>query len=348
MKRSIESIALCLVLAAGLILTPAPRAAASQALGLVLPTDNTALFSKEPWKFYMYTTRNFEGKTTTPWEGGQYGFSRNAKRTAAGLIYTKFHEGIDIRPVRRSSDGTPLDVVRSIAKGVVVYTNATSSRSNYGNYVVVKHDWGDGPFYSVYAHLMSIAVKSGQSVSAGTTLGRLGYTGAGIDKTRSHVHVELNLFLSSRFPTWHDQRFNTPNHHSTYNGLNLAGLDIAGLFQAHRANPKLSLPDFIGRMSPYYKVLVPNRGPLEIVKRYPWLDKGGRGGASWEIALSRSGFPLGVTSSATRVSAPAVSWVAHSPTYHSYNTIGRLTGSGSSAGLSASGLSYIQLLTGQF
>lgn len=318
-------------------------------MGLVLPTGNTAIFSKEPWKFYMYTDRSFEGVSSTPWEGGQYGFSRNQKRTAAGVICTKFHEGVDIRPVRRASDGNPLDDVRSIATGSVVYTNATSSHSNYGRYVVVKHDWGYGPFFSLYAHLMSISVRTGQSVAPGTVLGRLGYTGSGINKTRAHVHLELNMFLSSNFEKWHNAHFPSPNYHGVYNGLNLEGLDIAGIFLAHRGDPNLTLPDFIKRMPVYFKVLVPNRGRLEIVKRYPWLAEGSPSeGASWEISLSSSGIPLAVKPSSKSVSQPVVSWVKNSPTYHSYYTRNRLTGSGSSAGLSSSGQSYIRLLTGAF
>jgi murein DD-endopeptidase MepM/ murein hydrolase activator NlpD len=339
-------LAACFAAAITYFLPPDARSA-SRPLGLVLPTDNTALFSREPWKFYMYTNRSFEGVSSTPWEGGQYGFSRNLKRTAAGLINTKFHEGVDIRPVRRTSDGTPLDTVRSIAAGSVVHTSNTSGQSSYGRYVVVKHDWGYGPFYSLYAHLMSISVKRGQNVGPGTVLGRLGYTGVGINRTRSHVHLELNMLLSSRFEQWHDLHHRSPNYHGIYNGLNMAGIDIAGLFLAHRGNSNISIPDFTKRMDAYFKVLVPNRGTLEITKRYPWLGNPRRS-SSWEISLSRSGIPLAVKSSSKRVSQPTVSWVKHSPTYHSYLTRGLLSGSGSSASLSNSGTAYIRLISGGF
>src|SRR5690606_30121699 len=90
-------------------------------LGLVLPTDNDAIFSNDPSKFYMYTDRNFEGVKSQPWEGGTYGFSRNPRRTGIGLVYTRIHEGIDIAPVRRDASGEPLDDVYSIAQGTVVY-----------------------------------------------------------------------------------------------------------------------------------------------------------------------------------------------------------------------------------
>ena len=136
-------------------------------LGLVLPTDNAAIFSEDPSQFYMYTDRNFEGVLSKPWSGGAYGFTRDQKRTGAGIILTRLHEGIDIRPVKRDASGEPLDEVRSIADGTVVYVNGAAGQSNYGRYVVVHHDWGDGPFFSLYAHLSSASVTAGQPVAVG-------------------------------------------------------------------------------------------------------------------------------------------------------------------------------------
>lgn len=320
-------------------------------LDLRLPTDNTALFSSDPSKFYMYTDRNFEGVTSKPWTAGKYGFVRNEKRTAEGVIMTRFHEGLDIRPLKRDSSGKPLDDVRSIAPGKVVHAATVPSQSSYGNYVVVEHDWGYGPFYSLYAHLMTVSVKPGQRVTNASVLGRLGYTGDGINVERAHVHTELNLFLSKRFNAWHDQNFRTPNHHGVYNGINLVGLDLAGLFLAQRENPNLTIPEFMAGMTAYYKVIVPKKGRMELIERYPWLEKNASfavGAPSWEIHFSSSGVPLAVTPSLTRVSQPQVSWVEYSKTYHAYNTRSRLTGSGSTASLTDSGLRYVELLTGQF
>jgi hypothetical protein len=50
-----------------------------------------------------------------PWQGGQYGFVRDPVETAAGTIYTRFHEGMDIRPMRRDARGEPIDEVRAVA-----------------------------------------------------------------------------------------------------------------------------------------------------------------------------------------------------------------------------------------
>ena len=214
-------------------------------LGLVLPTDNDALFSGDPEKFYMYTDRNFEGVLSKPWSGGGYGFTRDQKRTAAGIISTRLHEGIDIRPVKRDATGEPLDEVRAIATGTVVYVSETPGASNYGRYIVVHHDWGNGPFFSLYAHLRAAIARTGQKVGAGETIGNMGYTGAGINRERAHVHLEMNMILSDQFQRWYDLHFTTKNHHGIFNGFDLVGMDIAELLQAHHANVQMSIPEYL-------------------------------------------------------------------------------------------------------
>ncbi len=321
-------------------------------LGFVLPTDNDAIFSDDPSKFYMYTDRNFEGVLSKPWSGGGYGFTRDQKRTAAGIILTRLHEGVDIRPVRRDASGEPLDEVRSIAEGTVVYVTESAKQSNYGRYVVVHHDWGDGPFFSLYAHLGSASVQSGQRVAAGAPLGRMGYTGAGINRERAHVHLELNFILSDRFKIWHDHHFTTKNHHGIFNGINLTGLDIAALFKAHRANPAITIPEFLARHEEiHYKVLVPKSGELPFLRRYPWLgrDLGSvRQPKSWEFSFAATGVPLEIRPSDRVIAQPLVTYVKPTPGNHADFTVGRLAGTGSSATLSPSGSRYLQLLTDSF
>lgn len=318
---------------------------------LALPTDNDALFAKDYPKFYMFTMRNFEGEVSYPWTAGQYGFVRDQKRTAEGVILTRFHEGIDISPLRRDAANRPLDGVRSMAPGKVVYTNLTPGQSSYGKYVVIEHRFSEGPLYSLYAHLMTVDVRPGQAVTAATTIGRLGYTGDGIDVARAHVHVELNLLLSKRFQAWHDRHYRTPNHHALYNGLNLAGLDVASLLLQSQQETPPSLERHLTRFPPYYRVAIPNRGPLEILDRYPVLGKNlhlGAGAPSWEIHFSQSGIPVAVVPYSQRVSVPTVTWVDHSDTLHAYKTRGYLTGSGSKAKLTPTGLQYVELVSGQF
>src|SRR4029434_7110991 len=121
----------------------------NQILDLVLPTDNDALFSGGGAAFYQYIERNYNGVKSTPWEGGQYGFVRDPTDTAGGVVYTRFHEGIDIRPLHRDAHGEPLDEVRAIADGQVVEGKYARGHSNYGKYIVIEHRWGGSNYYSV-------------------------------------------------------------------------------------------------------------------------------------------------------------------------------------------------------
>jgi hypothetical protein len=231
----------------------------------------------------------------------------------------------------------------------VVYANDVSSRSNYGRYVVVEHNWGYGPFYSLYAHLSTITAKTGDKVQAGGELARMGYTGAGINRDRAHVHVELNFLLSSRFSDWHAAGYSQENYHGNYNGMNLLGIDLASFFLALEADPGLTIPRFLSVMSPYYELLVPRgREPLEITTRYPWLLKSDESSPSWQISLTGAGIPLAVKPNQTAVSSPQILTIVDSPVLHYYRTRGHVTGTGTDARLTNNGLRFIELLTGSF
>lgn len=323
--------------------------AATHALtGLVLPTENTALFENHPENYFQFVDRTFEGVRTTPWQGGQFGFVRDPRRIGGAIAYARFHEGMDVKPLRRDARGDPLDEVRSIAAGRVVYVSASAGLSNYGRYLVVRHDWeGAGPFYSLYAHLRGARVQPGEVVNAGQVLGLMGYTGAGIDQRRAHLHVELNMLLNSEFEAWHAANFTTPNHHGIYNGLNLAGLDLQSLYLASARNPELSLPAFVKGGEAAFRVRVPATARMEIASRHPWLLAGGKlPASSWEVTFSRWGFPMAVEASSSSAAAPAVTWVRDSGLPHYLNTRGLLTGSGTTARLTAEGMRFIRLACG--
>jgi murein DD-endopeptidase MepM/ murein hydrolase activator NlpD len=321
-------------------------------MGLVLPTENDAIFSSDPSQFYMYTDRNFEGVVSKPWSGGAYGFTRNQKRTSAGIVMTRLHEGIDIRPVRRDASGEPLDEVRTISNGTVVYVSDSPGASNYGRYIVVHHDWGNGPFFSLYAHLKSSAVAVGQTVRAGETIGQMGYTGAGINKERAHVHVELNMILSDQFKRWYDRHFTTTNRHGIFNGFNLVGMDIAEILIAHRANPNLTIPEYLAKKTEvHYKVLIPKSGELPFLRRYPFLardlDKVANP-TSWEFSFAATGVPLEIRPSDRTLTQPIVTYVKPSTVNHADLTVDRLTGTGDTATLTPSGTRYMQLISDSF
>src|SRR6266567_9024245 len=222
---------------------------------LVLPTGNGALFSGNGLAFYQCVERDFKGVKSTPWEGGQYGFVRDPVETSAGVVYRRFHEGIDIRPLQRDARGEPLDEVRAIADGKVVHTNLVPGYSNYGKYIVIEHRWDGSSYYSLYGHLSSITVRPGDAVKRGQPIAVMGYTGVGINQERAHLHLELNLMLNHRFDTWYSAFFkNDPNQNGIYNGMNLAGLDIARFYLALRKNPSLSVAQFLSGEETFYKV----------------------------------------------------------------------------------------------
>ncbi len=316
-------------------------------LNLALPTENDALFRGDGAEFYQHIARDFQGVQSTPWEGGQYGFVRNPVETAAGVIFTRFHEGIDIRPMQRDARGEPLDPVRAIADGTVVYANLVAAHSNYGRYVVVEHRWNGASYYSLYAHLASVLVRPGAVVKRGEQLGVMGYTGEGLDRERAHVHLELNLLLSRNFESWYEHFIkNDPNRHGIYNGVNLAGLDIARLFLALRKNPALTMADFLGEEETFYKVRLPASKSFDLVKRYPWLTSRSTEIAppSWEVSFNHAGVPLKVDAGTQLTISPVLSYVKKSGVDYSMQTRGVVGGSGNNAHLTESGARLMQLL----
>ena len=85
------------------------------------------------------------------------------------------HSGIDI-------GGTAGQNIVAVAAGTVAVATTNSS---YGNYVMINHGNGTA---SLYAHMSSLAVKAGQTVSQGQVVGYCGSTGA---STGPHLHFEV-------------------------------------------------------------------------------------------------------------------------------------------------------------
>jgi murein DD-endopeptidase MepM/ murein hydrolase activator NlpD len=319
----------------------------NQILDLVLPTDNDALFSGGGAAFYQYIDRNFNGVKSTPWEGGQYGFVRDPTDTAGGVVYTRFHEGIDIRPLHRDAHGEPLDEIHAIADGKVVHVNSVPGYSNYGKYIVIEHRWGDSNYYSLYGHLSSIAVQPGDTVKHGQRIAVMGYTGTGLNRERAHLHLELNLMLSREFESWYNAFFrNDPNHNGIYNGMNLAGLDIARLYLALHKNPSLTIPEFLDREETFYKVTVPKGRHFELPKLYSWmLATGSRNEkSSWEVSFAQSGVPLRIESSDKSATQPELSYVKKSSVDYSHLTRDIISGHGANAHLTDYGRQLMRLL----
>lgn len=317
-------------------------------LELVLPTPNRALFKGDMPSFYMHVNRYVDGRKTTPWEGGQFGYVRSPTIVGGRTVYKRFHEGIDIKPVLRDQSGEPLDVVGAIAAGTVVYTNLVSSRSNYGRYAVIEHRWDGCPYYSLYAHLNTVSVATGDRVNARDPLGRLGYTGRGIDKKRAHLHLEINLMLSLEFEAWHKLVYpRDENYHGLYNGLNLVGIDVAAFYLARRQNPVLTVPQFLRRQEAAFRVIVPASRHFTLVKRYPWLLRGASmsRARAWRISFDESRIPISVEPVETPVDRATLTWARPSRISYRYRSRGMLSGSGSSPALARSGEAFLRLIS---
>lgn len=316
-------------------------------MDLDLPTLNRALLEGDGPGYFQFVDRDFEGVKSYPWEGGQYGLVRSPIRSGSTLVNTRFHEGIDIRPIRRDEHGIPADKIFAIADGNVAYVNSSPQNSNYGNYIVLAHRWGGCTYYSLYAHLRLASVKAGDRVVKGQKIGQMGWTGSGIDVRRAHLHFELNLLLSERFEDWYAKYIpDEPNRHGLYNGMNMVGVDPARFLKANLTDPALTIPGFLAAEQPGYKLAIPAPQGIGMVRRYPWLagetpiinDPPG-----WEITFNDAGVPLSARPLETPPAEPVATWAAPGPNLE-HRTRGILDGTPSAPKLTQRGLRNVELL----
>lgn len=98
-------------------------------------------------------------------------------RSSPGGIGSTYHLGVDIG----ASYGSPIYATKS---GTVILTGGPWG-GGYGNYVVLDHGSGNT---TLYAHMSSIAVDEGETVSQGQVIGYVGSTG---NSTGPHLHYEI-------------------------------------------------------------------------------------------------------------------------------------------------------------
>ncbi|MBI2551900.1 M23 family metallopeptidase [Candidatus Uhrbacteria bacterium] len=102
------------------------------------------------------------------------GFTTGLRYVRAFNVATG-HRAIDYA----AAHGTP---VRTTANGTVTYAGRSGS---YGNFITVRHN---GTYSTNYAHLSRLAVRSGQKIAQGETIGYVGSTGF---STGPHLHYEM-------------------------------------------------------------------------------------------------------------------------------------------------------------
>jgi hypothetical protein len=238
-------------------------------------------------RYYVPTT----GRT---WESGTFGLVRNEG--------WRFHEGIDVRPLTHDARGEPTDPVVATADGVVAYVNDRSPLSNYGKYVVIRHQIDGLEVYSLYGHLSQTKVAIRQQVSAGQVIGIMGRTTNTRDRIgpeRAHVHFELDLLLNDRFPAYFKQYCpGERNDHGLFNGQNLMGLDPREVLLLQR-RPRFSLLEYARNQTELCRVWV-RKNDLSFARRYPLLVRRNpraekEGVAGYEIAFNYYGLPFQLT-----------------------------------------------------
>ena len=227
------------------------------------PTANEFLF--EPGgeeKFFVGTP----GRT---WVSGAFG----CVRSEGGQM----HEGLDIRCLLRDKHDEPTDPILATASGQVAYVNRKAFLSNYGIYIVLRHQIEGMTVYSLYAHLSRVApeVAPGNWVQAGEVIGVMGRTAntrSTISKERAHLHFEIALLLNEHFASWYAKEYpGQRNDHGDWNGQNMAGLDPRQILLTQRLHgERFSLVHVIRSQPELMRVMVRDTD-FSWMRRYPQL-----------------------------------------------------------------------------
>lgn len=134
---------------------------------------------------YISDSYNFNNKLTIPLVGTlTSGFgNRNDPFTSK----QKLHKGIDIAAPKDS------DIV-AVADGVVSFVGF--DENGFGNYLTIAHN---DNIKSLYGHCNEILVKSGDEISKGQIIAKVGNTGM---STGDHLHFEIRIDGTPVNPTY--------------------------------------------------------------------------------------------------------------------------------------------------
>jgi murein DD-endopeptidase MepM/ murein hydrolase activator NlpD len=207
--------------------------------------------------------------------------------------------------MQRDRRNEPTDDALCAAAGTVAYVNTRSGLSNYGNYVVVRHEIDGLEVFTLYAHLASVGpgIRVGTPVQSGRPLGRMGRTSntrQRITPDRAHLHFEITFMAAARYAAWHKANMgDTRNDHGNFNGRNLVGLDPAAVFRSQtqaRPGAPFNLARHL-RDSPELARVLIRRPSLDWVRRNPGAVEANpvaqrQGIAAWELSLGFNGIPL--------------------------------------------------------
>lgn len=257
----------------------------AQRMELAWPTPNPAWTEGKPLEDFIQPTVSGEVLS------GCFGCVRTSG--------AQFHEGIDLKPVKRDRRSEPVDPVFAVLGGVVRHVSTRAGDSSYGRYVVVEHLGASPAVYSLYAHLASVAegLRVGDQVHTGQTLGVMGRSAGGytIPRERAHLHFELGVMVTREFQSWYNLRkFGSPNEHGLWNGMNLMGFDPLDFLEAYRARKVNTFLEYLVAMKPAVTFRIATHRFPDFPKRYPELVVRQPEGlvAGWEVTVNHTGLPF--------------------------------------------------------
>jgi len=259
--------------------------ATARALDICLPTANDALL--RPGAEAEFFQPTVDGTT----ESGMFGCVRSHGH--------RFHEGIDIKCLERDRRGEPTDPIHAVADGEVAFINAKPGLSNYGRYIVLRHNWDGVQVCTLYAHLRDIAagLVAGQPVRKGQVIATLGHsanTREGISRDRAHLHFEINFLMNPYFHIWYPKHDPDAPPFGNYNGQNLIGLDPAAFLRAYAANRKLNFAEYVSKQPIAFTVLIGAR-PIPWLNLHPEEVQPASGTpVAYEIGMTAWGMPVTV------------------------------------------------------
>ena len=262
----------------------------AQRVDIGWPTPSTAYLEGKSFETFIQPTAS-----GVP-ESGLYGCTRSGG--------AQFHEGIDIKPVKRDRRGEAADPIFAVMPGVVRHISRQPGHSSYGRYIVIEHTEQSPSVFTLYAHLASITpgLNVGARVERDQIIAVMGRSASGyaIPKDRAHLHFEIGLWLTREFQGWYNwKKFGSRNEHGVWNGMNLAGIDPLDFYDKLRGRRVENFQQYFAQLSPAVRVRVSTRKLPDFIERYPALLTKPLPTdtlvAGWEVTFNEMGIPFAWT-----------------------------------------------------
>lgn len=204
-----------------------------------------------------------------------------------------------MRSIQRDSSGESIDRIYAFDRGIVRYASRDPSKSSYGRYIVVEHPHWMSGMVTLYAHLSYIPerIKPGLKVRGGEAIGVMGRSASyTIPKERAHLHFEIGMWMGAGFRNWYDrQRFDTPNDHGDFNGMNIVGANVWSWLQKLKSGQAESVMECFAAEETAVRVTVWEKAIPDALRANPELMTNTvlpADHAGWRISFAASGLPL--------------------------------------------------------